>query len=112
MPTTLAQEHTRATDPAFRTLVRSALFRLLPDVIGETFGVGQDATTQARRDKRHAWAMAVLADPDYWVARAASMVAGEGAIRNVDPSTLPDDTTINARLKALVNDMAGILFTD
>ena len=107
MTTNLTQEHARAADPAFRAVVRAALFRVLPDVIGETTGGG--GPTVPQRDKRHAWALSVLREPDYWTERASMLLAGEPQIRAVDPPASPSDGVISTRLQALINDMAGVL---
>lgn len=114
MTTTLAQEFTRSNDPAFQQRVRSATFQLLPDIIGEAVGAsvpgytGTVVLTQGMVDRRHAWAVDVTRQPDFWVQKIAAMLAGENAVRNVDPPAEVSDTIIVGRIRALVFDLAGV----
>lgn len=108
MPTTLLQEVDRTADQTFRAQVRAAVFRVLPDVIGEDAGTMQPA----RVAKRHSWAMGVLERPTDGVDRVVSLLAGEPAIRNVMPPALVPDDTIVARVRALVDDFAGVLASE
>lgn len=114
--TTLLEDYTRAQDSQFRVRVRSSLMRILPDVIGETvanaYSPGNGTGTEAKRAKRHRWAMSVLDRPDHWVERASMLLAGETQIQAVPLGTMPDDTLIDARIKRLVDDMAGCEVTD
>lgn len=120
MTTSLVQEYQRATDGAFQQRVRSAIFQLLPDVIGEAVGAsvpgysGNVTLTQGMIDRRHGWAVDVLRQPDYWVPKIAAVLAGENAVRAVDlpnPSTGSSeisDTIIVGRVRALIFDLAGV----
>lgn len=108
MTTTLIDEYERANDPEFTKRVRAALFRLLPDVIGEPIG----ALTASAHAKRHACAVACLREPAEWVERAALLVAGENAVRAVDLPAMPSDTVISGRLTVLFSDLAGVSVQD
>jgi hypothetical protein len=115
MTTTLSQETTRAADPAFQALVRAAVWQLIPDIIGETVGtLIADGTTlnvpltQAMIDKRHGFAVSFMASPDFWAPKVAAMLAGEAAVRAVDPPAMPADNVIVARTRACINALAGV----
>lgn len=113
--TTLIEDYTRAQDTEFRLRVRSSLMRILPDVIGETVALATSpggTGTEAKRKKRHQWAMDVLSRPDHWVERASMLLAGETQIQAVAIGTMPGDTLIDARVKRLIDDMAGCEITD
>jgi hypothetical protein len=118
MATTLAQESTRANDPAFRQAVEAAFYRLIPDVIGEAVGVqiqeqsGPVLLTAAMVTKRHAWAVSAMTNPQFWIPILAKLLAGEQQIRVIDMPDLPDDGTINARLTRMISDVAGVLAAD
>jgi len=113
--TMLIEDYARAQNTDFRNRVRSSLMRILPDVIGETVAQATSpgsTGTEAKRKKRHQWAMDVLARPDHWVERASMLLAGETQIQAVAIGTMPDDTIIDARIKRLIDDMAGCEVTD
>jgi hypothetical protein len=109
VPTTLEEEAKRATSTAFRAAVKAALFRMVPDVIGESEGT---AGGPVRLAKRHTLAISIRDNADVWTDRAAWMLAGENTIRNVDASGMPPDNVITGRLTAIFNDLAGVLASD
>lgn len=107
MATTLEQEMERATDPVFIGRVRAALYRRIPNVIGET-GVAALALA-----KRHTWACEARDKPEVWGPRMAAMLAGEPAVQAFNPpQSNVSEAVIDARLNALINDAAGVLATD
>ena len=109
MTTNLLQETERATNPIFQATVRAAVYRLIPDIVGEVVG---GALTEPRVAKRHAWAIDFQRQPDFWVPKVAGMLAGESLIRAVDVPAIPPDASINARLLLLIDDLAGVRATD
>jgi hypothetical protein len=118
MATTLAEQNTRANDPAFRNAVAAALWRLIPDVIGEAVNASiNDGNTpvslsQPMIDKRHAWAVDFTRQPDFWIPKVSAMLAGEPSIILVDVPTIPPDATITARVSRLVHALSGVKATE
>lgn len=118
MATTLAEENTRANDPAFKAAVEAAFYRMIPDIIGETVGAviqeqsGAVTLTAAMVTKRHAWAVSAMTNPAFWVPILAKLLAGEQQLRVIDAPALPDDWTINARLTRMISDVAGVLASE
>ena len=126
MPTTLIQQSIRADDERFRSQVRAALMRDLPNLLVATLGgvyaPGADANAQAQNaGKAQAFARRIVEERERVVQQVAQAVAGEPAIIALDlasnpvlPATVGEiasasEALLITRLRVIVRALAGIV---
>lgn len=126
MATTLIQQSTRADDERFRSQVRAALMRDLPNLLvatlGGTYAPGADANAQAQNAGRaQAFARRIVEERERVVQQVAQAVAGEPAIVALDlasnpvlPATVGEiasasEALLIARVRVIVRALAGIV---
>lgn len=126
MATTLIQQSIRADDERFRSQVRAALMRDLPDLLTATLGgvyaPGADEQTQRQNaGKAQAFARLIRDERERTVQQVAQAVAGEPAIIAIDlasnpvaPATVGEiaaasEALLIARTRVIARALAGIV---